>query len=210
MQDYLRYIKKRFKHASPIYDLTFVPIRGVRKLTAELADIKRGEKVLDICTGTGEVALELSRRGANVSGIDISPEMLAIARRKDGEGKIEFIEVDSTSLPFRNGVFDLAVISFGLHEMPREAIISTIAEAKRVLKKDGRIVIADYVPKIRYPGNKILEFFGYLFLYFYECRYFRDYVERGIQRELCDAGLIVRKQKYAILRFMEVFLCELK
>ena len=78
-------------------------------------------RVLDLCTGSGDIALEIARQypGVQIIGVDAAEEMLKIARRRaEGfGGRIEFIEGDALALPFPDGFFDAVVISYGLRNL---------------------------------------------------------------------------------------------
>lgn len=97
--------------------------------------------VLDLCTGTGDLAGILKRKypKAKVIGVDFSSEMLDIARQKHPD--VEFIEADCTNLPFEDESFDLCVISFGLRNI--EDMQKAISEIYRVLKTGGVFVNID-------------------------------------------------------------------
>ena len=116
-------------------------------------------ETLDAATGTGDAAIELGRRwnafsrrgalrGATLRrvGIDFSPEMLALARRKAPD--VEFVEADGCALPFESNRFDAATISFGLRNMVDPA--QGIAEMARVCKPGGVVAILEFSPS-RFP-----------------------------------------------------------
>ncbi len=99
--------------------------------------VQPGQRVLDLCTGSGDIAILLARAGASVTAVDASPEMLRVARRKAGDlaSRIEFIHGDALSLPFSDGAFDGAVISFGLRNL--ESLERGLAELRRVVRPGG-------------------------------------------------------------------------
>ncbi len=106
-----------------------------------LADVKEGELVLDISCGTGNYSLELKRRGARVIGLDISSEMLSIAKKKaEREGlKIDFIRADAAKPPFKNNSFDLitSILILEFSDKPDKMIEGW----KNLLKPGGRMVV---------------------------------------------------------------------
>jgi SAM-dependent methyltransferase len=87
----------------------FAPIHD--ELVARLAP-RRGERWLDVATGTGEVALRAARAGAEVAGVDIAPKLLEQARAKSPE--IEWVEGDAQALPFADASFDVVSSNFGV------------------------------------------------------------------------------------------------
>ncbi|MDD5043484.1 MAG: class I SAM-dependent methyltransferase [Patescibacteria group bacterium] len=130
------------------------------KLPAALGDIK-DKKILDVGAGTGRLALKLARAGAEVTALDISPEMLKILRRKNKQ--IKTVGGDAEQLPFPDETFDIITAAFLIvHLKNPERFFD---EAYRVLKNDGRLVITNInqkePPKIKTKkGNvKIQSFY---------------------------------------------------
>lgn len=106
-----------------------------------------GTRVLDVATGTGNLALPLARGGAIVTGLDIAPNLLVQAReRAEAEGlSITFDEGDAEQLPYSDGSFDLVVSMFGAMFAPRPELVA--AELARVLRPGGRLVMANWNPE---------------------------------------------------------------
>jgi SAM-dependent methyltransferase len=94
----------------------------------------KGAKVLDIASGPGYVAAAAARRGASVAAVDFSAAMVAAARRRYPD--IDFQEGDAEELPFENGVFDAAVMNFGILHLSQPE--NALAEAFRVLRSEGK------------------------------------------------------------------------
>ena len=112
----------------------------VYELVERLGDL-RGRRMLDVGCGTGRLSLALAERaGAKVWGVDASPEMLAQARAKAPPGAA-FKEAHAESLPFKDGWFERVVLWLVIHLVDRKA---ALAEARRVLRTDGRIVVATF------------------------------------------------------------------
>lgn len=109
-------------------------------------------RVLDLATGTGDLALELARQGVSVVvGADFSGEMLHVAEQKIAqrhEVRIRLARADAMHLPFANGSFDAVIVAFGLRNMPDYA--AAISEMSRVLRPGGRLVILEMTP-LRQP-----------------------------------------------------------
>ena len=104
--------------------------------------IRTGERVLDIACGTGNTALMARARGAVVAGVDLTPELLAVARRRAADADysdITWIEGDAENLPLPDGGFDVVVSSCGLMFAPDQQKAAN--EVARVTSKDGRIAI---------------------------------------------------------------------
>jgi demethylmenaquinone methyltransferase/2-methoxy-6-polyprenyl-1,4-benzoquinol methylase len=116
--------------------------RRWRRLAAAAAR-PRGATVLDLGTGTGDLALELRRQGAvRVVGADFTPEMLAAARRKASvEGGITWVLADAPRLPFADETFDCLTNAFLLRNLAD--LPAGLAEMARVLRPGGRLVCLD-------------------------------------------------------------------
>jgi len=82
-QGYRPYITRSFARWARLYDpfISLFRVKGVRRKTLEMNGVQSGDRVLDVCTGTGDVALEFARRCDDVTGIDLSDGMLAVAQR---------------------------------------------------------------------------------------------------------------------------------
>jgi len=107
-----------------------------------------GRRVLDIGTGTGNLALRCLDRGAGVVGLDPSAGMLEKAREKvKGDRRAELRRVDQPFLnvPYRDGCFDAVVSTYAFHHIPPPRKPHSIAEMLRVIKPEGRWVLGDLV-----------------------------------------------------------------
>jgi demethylmenaquinone methyltransferase/2-methoxy-6-polyprenyl-1,4-benzoquinol methylase len=104
-----------------------------------------GGHVLDVATGTGLVASELAARGFRVTGLDQSPEMLALARRRFGD-RVELVEASADELPFADGSFDHLTFTYLLRYVDDPA--ATMRELTRVLRPGGTIAMLEFgVPR---------------------------------------------------------------
>jgi SAM-dependent methyltransferase len=112
------------------------------------AAVHSGEKVLDVACGTGVVAITAARAGAQVSGLDLTPELLEHAR-SNGDvaecGKIDWTQGDAEALPYADASFDVVLSQFGHMFAPRPEV--AISEMRRVLKPGGRIALATWPPE---------------------------------------------------------------
>ena len=122
-------------------------LRDLRKFTPEFSHMKAGDKVIDVCCGTGAQVLEYGRHGIIATGIDSSRDMLKIATRNRMRQKavnVSFQLADATNLPFPDGYFDYATVSFGLHDKEKPVRYQIISEMKRVVKQDGALILIDF------------------------------------------------------------------
>jgi SAM-dependent methyltransferase len=125
----------------------------------DAAAIDADDRVLDVACGTGNVAITVARRGAQVTGLDITPDMLEDARENAaiaGVDDIEWREGDATELPFEDEAFDITLSCVGhMFANPPEAAAS---ELLRVTRSGGRIAFTSWTPRSVVPAMaKILQ-----------------------------------------------------
>ena len=136
-------VRRMFDRIAPVYDamnrvMTAGLDRRWRAITLD-ATVRGGDRVLDACCGTGDLAIGARKRGAEVTGLDFSPKMLERARRKDGG--IEWVQGDALALPFEDASFDAATVGFGVRNV---ADLETgLRELRRVLRPGGRLGILE-------------------------------------------------------------------
>ena len=132
-------VRSMFDRIAPVYDgmnraMTLGLDRKWRRLTAE-AVVRRGDRVLDACCGTGDLALAAARAGGRVTGVDFSAEMLARAERKAPE--FDWVQADASALPFPDGSFETATVGFGIRNLAD--LEEGLRELARVLVPGGRL-----------------------------------------------------------------------
>jgi demethylmenaquinone methyltransferase/2-methoxy-6-polyprenyl-1,4-benzoquinol methylase len=136
-------VRTMFDRIAPVYDLmNRVMTAGLdlrwRRITAESV-VRRGDRVLDACCGTGDLAAAASRAGGMVTGLDFSPRMLERARRKLPSAT--WVEGDLLALPFADGSFDVATVGFGVRNVAD--LEGSLAELRRVLAPGGRVAVLE-------------------------------------------------------------------
>jgi demethylmenaquinone methyltransferase/2-methoxy-6-polyprenyl-1,4-benzoquinol methylase len=125
-----------------------------RARTADLASVAAGNRVIDLCCGTGDLAFELKRRvGAEgeVVGLDFSEPMLEIANEKAAETHlpVSFMHGNALDLPFKDDYFDAATVGFGVRNL--SDLDRGIAEMARVVRPGGRVVILEITTPHKQP-----------------------------------------------------------
>jgi demethylmenaquinone methyltransferase/2-methoxy-6-polyprenyl-1,4-benzoquinol methylase len=137
-------VRTMFDRIAPVYDLmnramTLGLDQRWRRLTVRAA-VRPGDRVLDACCGTGDLAVAARAAGAaEVVGLDFSEPMLERARRKAPE--LEWVRGDLLALPFGDGSFDAATVGFGVRNV--EDLERGLAELARVLRPGGRLAILE-------------------------------------------------------------------
>lgn len=139
-------VKEYFDQLAPEYDETRVKCYGsaLRDILINRITLAKTSVVADIGTGTGYLAKALAQKAAHVFAIDVSPEMLAVAKReveKEGLKNVEFIEGNAGELPLEDASVDMVFANMLLHHLSDPAL--ALAQFFRVLKPGGCVVISD-------------------------------------------------------------------
>ena len=136
-------VRTMFDRIAPVYDLmNRVMTAGLDQRWRRLAVrevVWPGDRVLDACCGTGDLAVAAERRGGRVVGLDFSPRMLERARLKSGT--IEWVQGDALALPFAEGDFDAATVGFGVRNL--EDLEGGLRELARVLRPGGKVAVLE-------------------------------------------------------------------
>jgi demethylmenaquinone methyltransferase/2-methoxy-6-polyprenyl-1,4-benzoquinol methylase len=141
-----RFVRDMFARIAPAYDLvnslmSWGQDTRWRREAVRLACPSAG-RVLDVATGTGNLALELAKRGGSVVGVDFCPQMIEQGRRKTSrrrlEAKVAFVLGDALALPFRDDSFDCVLNGFVLRNVVD--VYRLLLELHRVVKPEGRVV----------------------------------------------------------------------
>ena len=118
--------------------------RAWKRFAVEAARVRAGDRVLDVASGSGDLARLLAGRGATVTMTDINGAMLGRGRDRmaDAGLLVPAVQCDAERLPFPAGSFDLVMVAFGLRNMTRKD--AALAEMRRVLKPGGRLVVLEF------------------------------------------------------------------
>lgn len=146
-----RYVRGLFATIADRYDLITAVLsygqdaRWKARLVS-IADVRKGERALDLAAGTGDIAFAIASRGASTVAVDITHRMLQSAARKSRDSgvpsRVAFITADMTSLPLGAAVFDLVTTGYGLRNVPD--LDAAIDEIARVLRPGGRLLSLDF------------------------------------------------------------------
>lgn len=156
-----------FNNIAPKYDfLNHFLSMGIDKIWRKRAiNLFKGMKeplILDVATGTGDLALEAQRRlGCKVVGVDISTEMLKVAEEKIKKRQLaESISVqegDSENLPFEDNTFDAVMVAFGVRNF--ENLNKGLTDMARTLKEGGKMVVLEFSKPAYFPFKQLYLFY---------------------------------------------------
>ncbi len=141
--------------------LTMGKAPALRRLTADLAEIGVGDRVLEVGCGTGEVSLAAKAKAGvagRVVGLDPSPEMIAVAHDKAKQRgvAVDFEVGVIEAIPFPADSFDVVLSSLMMHHLPDAVKTRGLAEIRRVLKPGGRLFIVDFKRPTSHVGHVVM------------------------------------------------------
>lgn len=174
------YIQQMFGSIARVYDLlntilSFNFDKSWRRFAVKVSNVTPDAKVLDVCTGTGNLAIEYSKmlnKSGKVIGSDFCHEMVKLANnklnRKKLSSRIELIDADTLHLPFQDNSFQVSAVAFGIRNVAD--LRAGITEMMRITAQGGRVVILEFSQPINpifkaiyyFYFKKILPFIGKL------------------------------------------------
>lgn len=179
--------------------LAFLPFGGEKRFRRKFvvtAGLKDTDQVLDICCGTGSttaiIAEEVNQ--GKIIGVDLSPDMLAVARNKVPAQWVGFERASVDALPFGDNSFDAVFCSYGLHEIPREIRAGALKEVFRVLKPGGKFLTVDYSLPRHFPARQAISVFVRVFEHDTAYRMMKG----DLAGEVAESGLRVISRKEAL------------
>jgi ubiquinone/menaquinone biosynthesis C-methylase UbiE len=177
-------------------------LKEVRNSIVELSGVKAGDRVLDVGCGSGDQVFHYMQKGAIATGVDRNPNMIWMAERnskKRGFNEATFHVAGAMNLPFPDNSFNIVSISLALHEMERGERTIVVSEMKRVARRKGVLVFADFAVPL--PGNfvayliKTIEFIAGRENH----RHFRDYVKQDGLRGILEENRLVPQERALVL-----------
>ena len=151
-------VRQMFSEIAPQYDrmnhlLSMNVDRLWRRATVRKLAPEPNDRILDVCTGTGDLALAFNRHlagRARVIGTDFCEEMLDVARNKIvAKGQVDFVQADAQALPFDDESFDIVTVAFGLRNV--EDTEQGLSELVRVCRPGGKIGILEFTTPRYWP-----------------------------------------------------------
>ncbi len=134
-----------------------------RKKVLKIVKKEQPKTILDIATGTGDLAILLSKTNPEkIVGLDLSNGMLEVGRKKISEKKLDhlitMVQGDSENLPFENSSFDVITVSFGVRNF--ENLNQGLSEILRVLKSSGTLVVLEFSQPTKFPMKQLYGFYS--------------------------------------------------
>lgn len=183
-----------YKIMSSFYDLLDVIYfrnyeTSPRKVVLE--SVCPSDKVLDLCTGTGTNAVAIAKKypSLKIAGVDISNDMLIIARSKIKEEQLKnayLYNMDATAMRFRSNTFDKVLLSLVLHETDEELADAIVSEAVRVMKPDGRLIITEWE-----RPRSLLQKIVFLPIELLEPKPYRSFIVKDLNEYFSRFGLTI-------------------
>lgn len=209
------YVLMKILESAPLrYDtainlLTFGTLnKAYKRLTANIRD---GQRVLDVGCGTGSLSLQAAGRGASVKGIDINPGMLEVARTKAAQSglsqSLQFTEIGVAELSGEtDSSYDVVMSGLCFSELSEDEIMYTLRQIRRLLKDSGQFLLADEV-KPDNPLQRLLLFLLRLpfVILTYLLTQTTTHSVRGIEKKIQQAGFeIISVHKNMLRNFIEI------
>jgi ubiquinone/menaquinone biosynthesis C-methylase UbiE len=171
-------------------------------------DPRPGDRIIDLCSGTGTLAIMIGRRlgdSGEVVGIEISPAQVRMAARKQRPDVVSFVQGDARRTGYPDGYFDGAVISGALHELPRSVRRQVLSEAYRIIRSGGSIAVTEH----NRPASKWKAWLFDLLEHLNpEYPTYRDLLESGLEHEIRTAGFRIVKTDTTAWEYFQTILAE--
>jgi len=183
----------------------FLPFGGETKCRGELltsVEFAPGEDILDLCCGTGGATcaiLNKAHEDSHVTGLDLSVGQLRVAQRRSELRQVRFMAGDAACTPFQDASFHKVFVTHAIHEMTREIRLAVLAEARRILKDGGRVIILELDrPRSLWVRLFIGLWFFYWLPFNFETPTRRDMLEHGVVEEVREVGFreVTKESKY--------------
>ena len=193
-------MKDPYRKIARFYDAVVEPFnKTLRRYVVKVARPEDGMKVLEIGCGTGTNLELFAGAGCEVAGVDLSPSMIDLAKKKLGD-RADLRLGDASDMPFNDGTFDLVVSFLTLHEMPTAVRSPVIGEMLRVAGSDGKVLFIDYHPgPLEFPKGWFYKSVIYAIEFGAGWEHFQNHREflarRGLPTLMAEHGLSTVKER---------------
>jgi ubiquinone/menaquinone biosynthesis C-methylase UbiE len=201
-RNYLRHILHHYNRHAYFYDTMEFLRWDTRRKAIVLSGWQPGEKVLDLCTGTGELALKFVSQGVKVVGTDIARGMLKRALGKNSRLKSLWVEMDATELAFADHSFEISLLSLALHHMPISVQVRVLQELRRVTSR--RIVLIE--PEVPID-RRWVPLWTFVASIIDESEYMHEWVHQDLTGTCRIAGLNVEAVHKTTVGLHQILIC---
>jgi ubiquinone/menaquinone biosynthesis C-methylase UbiE len=204
-RDYRWHILHHYNRHAYFYDMMEFIRRGTRQKAMILSGWRSGERILDLCTGTGEMALVFAAQGARVVGTDIARGMLkrAVNKSLSASSASDWDEMDAIDLAIADRSFDISIISLALHHMPVPIQMHVLKELRRVTSR--RIVIIEPDVPVDRRWSPLWSFVASIID---ESEYMHEWVYQDFIHTCHTAGLQVESVHGTTFGLHRILLCD--
>jgi ubiquinone/menaquinone biosynthesis C-methylase UbiE len=204
-RDYRWHILHHYNRHAYFYDMMEFIRRGTRRKAMILSGWRSGERILDLCTGTGEMALVFAAQGARVVGTDIARGMLkrAVNKSLSASSASDWVEMDAIDLAIADRSFDISIISLALHHMPVPIQMHVLKELRRVTSR--RIVIIEPDVPVDRRWSPLWSFVASIID---ESEYMHEWVYQDFINTCHTAGLQVESVHGTTFGLHRILLCD--
>ncbi len=176
--------------------------KGTRQKVIAYSEIQPNDNVLDVCTGTGELAIAFARAGATVTGIDIAEDMLKRAGEKFNGTSLSWHRMDACHLAFDRHSFDVSAISLALHHMPEVVQHQVLSELARVTRRKI-IIVEPHQPFAAWKHTA----WALIATIIDESEYMFEWARQDFNRVCAQAGLAVEHVEVTTLAIHRITVC---
>lgn len=203
-QAYTEYLKYYYSRTlNPYYETIEDKWFVIRPVMLEMADLKKGDRVLDLGTGLGFQAAAFASGGHSTLGIDFVSDRLRLARERHSLSNLQWAVADATRLPFPENSFDVVAVSLALHDMPIPSLRIALSEIRRVARR--RAVIAE--PWL--DGRSLLRpFYITIAALFDESMYVKEFLDADLPALFQQAALQLIHWKACAQNTLAVYACK--
>jgi ubiquinone/menaquinone biosynthesis C-methylase UbiE len=181
------------------YDLAmkycFLPLGGEKKCRDHLIEhieFSPGERIMDMCCGTGGATFAIARRApedCKIVGMDLSSGQIGVATKRSEFSNVEFVEGDVSQTGFEEECFDKVFITHALHEMQREIRLRVLRESRRILREGGEVIVLELDnPESVFIRLLAAFWFFYWLPFNFETPTRKDMLRHGVVSEMREVG----------------------